>query len=139
MAALAVYLGSAVTQRRRRAYTPATRWRDISILFTTASLALYVWGCLHIFFLYGTEGGEDCFTLSDLENGVKLNEAAGDFIPLRLICHMSDGRSHSIVIPDYINPSIAALLLIAVAAGIASVVLHRKQCNSLSQRKERPS
>ncbi|MFE6285606.1 hypothetical protein [Streptomyces sp. NPDC057877] len=135
--ALAVYLGSAVTRRRRRAATPATRWRDLSLLFATASLALYVWGCLHVFLRAGKAGGEDCFTLSDLERGVTLREAEGDFLPLRLVCHMSDGRSFPIVVPDYVNPSIAVLLPLAGMAAVTSAVLQRRQVNP--PRRERVS
>ncbi|MFE5255890.1 hypothetical protein [Streptomyces coelicoflavus] len=125
--ALAVYLGSAFTERRRRAYTLVTRWRDLGLLFATMALALYVWGCLRIFLLYGKEGGEDCFTLSDLRKGVKLNTATGDFVPLRLVCHMSDGHSFSIIIPDFVNPTVAVLLLLALACGTISAVCHRKR------------
>ncbi|MFV0134407.1 hypothetical protein ACLGIH_14385 [Streptomyces sp. HMX87] len=125
--ALCAYLGSAVTRRRRHASTPVTRWRDLSLLCATAALALYVWGCLRIFLLYGKEGGEDCFTLDDLRSGVRLDEAAGDFVPLRLVCHMSDGRSVSIVVPDYVNPTIAVLLLLSLACGVTSALLHRKR------------
>ena len=125
--ALSVYLGSALTRTPRREYTWASRWRDAGLLLVTAALALYVWGCMRIFFLYGGERGEDCFSLRDLQRGVALDKTTGNFIPLRLVCHMSDGRNVSIIVPDYANPTMGILLVLAVACGITAVVPQHKR------------
>lgn len=56
--------------------------------------------------------------------------------PLRLACHLPDGRSYPVVIPGYINPSIAALLTLALASVITAALLYRRQRRS-SGNKER--
>ncbi|MEE1665307.1 hypothetical protein RCR19_07230 [Streptomyces sp. WAC07094] len=97
----------------------------MAIVFATAALALYVWGCSRIYFLYGHEGGVDCFTLDDLTRGIQLDGISGSFTPLQLTCHMSDGHSLDIIIPAYLNPTIAVLLLLGAVCVLRSVLPRR--------------
>lgn len=129
---LFVYLCSRLTGRRLRAYTPPAVWRDVSLVSVTASLALYVWGCLQLVFVERQEVGNAC---AEGAGGVRVAAFHGDFVPLRLVCRTDDGRSFTALVPDYINPSIAVLLLLALACAVASVLLHRKQLTA--SRKER--
>ncbi|MFJ4782814.1 hypothetical protein [Streptomyces sp. NPDC088794] len=121
---LAVYLGSRLTGQNLRAYSPPTVWRDLSLLTATTSLALYLWGCLHIVFLERQEVGNEC---AKKAGGIRVAAFHGDFVPLQLVCRTDADRSFTVVIPDYINPSIAVLLLSALACGITSILLHRKR------------
>ncbi|REE64521.1 hypothetical protein BX257_7214 [Streptomyces sp. 3212.3] len=120
---LCVYLVASVPRLRRRA--ARERWRDVAIVFATAALALYVWACSRIYFLYGHEGGVDCFTLDDLRRGTKLDGVSGSFTPLQLTCHMSDGHSLDIIVPGYLNPTIAVLLLLGLVCVLRWMLLRR--------------
>ncbi|WP_230992905.1 hypothetical protein [Streptomyces endocoffeicus] len=120
------YLCSRFTQPVRRRYVPFMGWRDVSLATITAALALYLWGCLHVLFLEDQEQAEACERQRPADIP-RLVGRRGDFIPLRLVCEASDGRDYSVVIPDYINPSIAVLLLLALACALVSALLHLKQ------------
>lgn len=132
---LLAYLGSRLTPQLLRAYAPPTVWRDLSLLATAGALALYLWGCLHLIFREREDVGHAC----DKEVGPDaphMDAFHGDFIPLRIVCHTEDGHTYTPpVVPDYINPSIAVLLLLALAAGVTSAALHRKQRSTPSVRK----
>ncbi|MGW0499508.1 hypothetical protein ACWD0Z_29995 [Streptomyces sp. NPDC003007] len=119
-----VYLCSRLTGQRLRAYTLPAVWCDVSLLSATGSLALYMWGCLELVFVERQEVGNAC---AEEAGGNRVAAFHGDLIPLRLVCRTDDGQSFTVLVPDYINPSIAALLLIALACAAASVLLHRRQ------------
>ncbi|MEU7044338.1 hypothetical protein AB0A77_25215 [Streptomyces varsoviensis] len=93
---------------------------------TAAALALYLWGCFHLLFLEDQELAEECERQRP-EGTPTLIGRRGDFIPLRLVCEASNGHDYSIVIPKYINPSIALLLLLALACALTAAALYRKQ------------
>ncbi|MFE2444917.1 hypothetical protein ACFXDF_23200 [Streptomyces sp. NPDC059426] len=124
--AIALYLCSRFTQQARLRRTPFTVWRDVSLATAAAALALYLWGCLHVFFLDDQDQSEEC-ELQRPEGVPRLVGLRGDFIPLRLVCEASSGRDYSVIIPGYINPSIAVLLLLALACALVSALLHHKQ------------
>lgn len=120
------YLCSRFTRHARRRYTPFAVSRDLSLATVAAALALYLWGCLHVLFLEDQEQAEECER--QRPDGIpRLVGLRGDFIPLRLVCEASDGHDYSIIIPDYINPTIALLLLLALACALTSAVLHHQQ------------
>ncbi|NED11884.1 hypothetical protein [Streptomyces sp. SID9124] len=125
LAALGVlaFLGSRLTARARARRTAPAVWRDASLAAAGLALALYVWGCLHVLFLEDQEQAEQC-ELHRPEGTPRLVGRRGDFIPLRLVCEASNGHDYSVVIPHYINPSIAVLLLLALACGTVSALLH---------------
>ncbi|WP_327687300.1 hypothetical protein [Streptomyces sp. NBC_00467] len=122
---LTVYLCSRFTRPARQRYTPLAAWRDVSLATTAVALAVYLWGCLHVLFLEDQEQGEECER--QRPEGPTLVGRRGDFIPLRLVCEASDGRDYSVIIPDYINPAVAVLLLLALACALTSALLHYKQ------------
>lgn len=123
---LAVYLCSRFSRAARRPRAPFAVWRDVSLATAGVALALYLWGCLHVLFLEDQEQAEECERQRP-EGTPTLVGLRGDFIPLRLVCEASDGRDYSIVIPDYINPTVAVLLLLALACALTSALLHQKQ------------
>ncbi|MEU8822531.1 hypothetical protein [Streptomyces sp. NPDC048636] len=122
---LAIYLCSRFTRQAHRRYTPFAAWRDVSLATVAAALALYLWGCLHVLFLEDQEQAEECERQRP-EGVPHLVGRRGDFIPLRLVCEASDGRDYSVIIPGYINPTIASLLLLALGCALVSVLLHHK-------------
>ncbi|WP_149825526.1 hypothetical protein [Streptomyces tailanensis] len=123
---LTVYLCSQFARHARRRYTPFAVWRDMSLAAVAVALALYLWGCLHLLFLEDEKQGEPCERQRP-EGISKLVGRRADFIPLRLVCEASNGRDYSVVIPDYINPSVAVLLLLGLVCAVVSAVLHHKQ------------
>ncbi|MEU5439003.1 hypothetical protein AB0G73_37520 [Streptomyces sp. NPDC020719] len=123
------YLASRLAREARHRYTPVTAWRDASLLAAAAALALYLWGCLHVVFLEDQEQAEEC-ELHRPAGTPTLVGRRGDFIPLRLVCEASNGHDYSVVIPHYINPSVAILLLLALAGALTAAVLHYKQHTS---------
>ena len=127
---LLVFLAASLTPQRRRQATLATRWRDTSLLFATAALALYTFGCLDIAFRYGGEGGESCVTGEDVVKGVRLAKVDGDLVPLQVVCHLTDGRTFDLIVPAFLNPAVAVLLLLALGAGIASALAYRAKRRS---------
>ncbi|MEV6673943.1 hypothetical protein [Streptomyces sp. NPDC051162] len=120
------YLCSRLTRQVRQEYTPFCLWRDLSLLAAAAALAVYVWGCLHFLFLTVHELAQRCERQRP-SGASTLIGLRGDFIPLRAVCEVSNGHDYSIVIPSYINPTVALFLLLALICTLASVVLHHKQ------------
>jgi hypothetical protein len=123
---LTVYLCSRFTRQARRRYTPFAVWRDVSLATAAVALALYLWGCLHVLFLEDQEQAEECERQRP-EGTPTLVGRRGDFIPLRLVCEASDGRDYSVIVPYDINPTVAVLLLLALACALTSALLHHKQ------------
>ncbi|MFH8989323.1 hypothetical protein [Streptomyces sp. NPDC017940] len=127
---LGVYLLSSFTRSRRTAYTPATVCRDVAISFCTGALTLYLWGCAQILLtsLDDQYKFEECEKAGGFERAKQVDAYVGGYIPLRFTCHMPKGApGFDAVVPGYLNPSMAALLLAALAVGGASVILRTRQ------------
>ncbi|MFD4597379.1 hypothetical protein ACFWPQ_05005 [Streptomyces sp. NPDC058464] len=131
---LAGYLASRLTRQNLGSRTPPTVWREMSLTAVTGSLALYLWGCLHLVFLERQEIGNECAKKAE---GVRVAAFHGDFVPLRLVCRTDADRSYTVVVPGYLNPSLAVLLLLALACAITAAVLHRRQRTAKTE--ERPT
>ncbi|WP_367134967.1 MULTISPECIES: hypothetical protein [Streptomyces] len=127
------YLCSRLTRQALRGYAPFRLWRDLSLLTAAATLAIYLWGCLHFLFLVDQELAERCERQRPAGTATLVG-LRGDFIPLRVVCKTSNGHDYSIVIPGYINPTVALLLLLALTCALTSVVLHRKQHANTDER-----
>ncbi|MEU1815933.1 hypothetical protein ABZ543_12170 [Streptomyces roseifaciens] len=127
---LAIYLLSSFTRRRRSSYPPATTCGDVAASFCIGALSLYLWGCAQILLtsLEGEYKFEACEKAGGFERAKQVDAYIGDYIPLRFTCHMPGGEpGFEAVVPGYLNPSMAALLLAALAVGIASAALHMRQ------------
>ncbi|MCD7445280.1 hypothetical protein K4B79_44760 [Streptomyces lincolnensis] len=131
---LLAYLGACLAPRRLRAHRPATALRDTGLLCAAAALAVYLWGCLHVVFLERQEIGNRC---AQVAGGVRVAGFHGDFVPLRLVCRTDDGRDLTVVIPAYVNPSTAVLLLLALACAGAAALLARR-ARTASRKEPRP-
>ncbi|MFH9726897.1 hypothetical protein ACH4M4_28610 [Streptomyces sp. NPDC017254] len=124
--ALTVYLCSRLSPGTLRRYTPARFCRDVSLAAVAAGTALYLWGLLHVLLTEEQEQAEACEARRPGDVPVLVGRR-GDFVPLRLVCEASNGRDYDVVIPGYINPSLAVLLTLALAGAVASGLLHRRQ------------
>jgi hypothetical protein len=123
--ALVVYLCSRLTPGNLRSCTAPAAWRDVSLLTAAASLALYLWGCLHVVFMDREAEGQACEAARppDVRHLVGMR---GDFVPLRLVCRAAEGRDYSILVPHYVNPGILVLLLLGLVCAAVSVLLSRR-------------
>ncbi|MFE7748604.1 hypothetical protein [Streptomyces sp. NPDC057428] len=120
------YLCSRFSRRARHLCTPSRVWRDLSLAAAAATLALYLWGCLHLLFLEDQEEAMECEP-NRPEGTPRLVGLRGDFVPLRLVCETLDGRDFAVVVPGYVDPALVALLLLALGCGLVSVLLRRKR------------
>lgn len=124
---LIVFLVSRLVPRRFRSSgprTPAALCQDAAALCSAAALALYLWGCLQLAFL-GRQGvGNAC---AEEAGGARVTAFHGDFVPLRLVCRTDAGDSFTVVVPDYVNPSLIALLLLSLVCGAAGLLLRRRR------------
>ncbi|MBF6044218.1 hypothetical protein GO001_03150 [Streptomyces sp. NRRL B-1677] len=120
------YLCSRLTRPVLREYIPFRLWRDLSLLAAAAAIAVYLWGCLHLLFLEDQELAEKC-ELQRPAGTPTLVGRRGDFIPLRVVCEASNGHDYSIVVPGYVNPTVAVLLLLALTCALTSAALHHRQ------------
>ncbi|WP_240499218.1 hypothetical protein [Streptomyces prasinus] len=124
---LVAYLASRLMPERlcsRGLRTPAAVCRDLALLCSAAALALYMWGCLHLLLLDRQGVGNACAKQS---GGVRVAAFHGDFVPLRMVCRTDAGSVFTVVVPDYVNPSVAVLLLLVVTCATAGLLLHRAQ------------
>ncbi|MFF8380801.1 hypothetical protein ACF07V_32220 [Streptomyces sp. NPDC015661] len=140
LAGLAAYLGSRLTPRARRRYTPARVWRDASLAAAGAGVAVYLWGCLHVLFLDDRAQAEAC-EIHKPPGVPALVGRRGDFLPLRLVCEASDGRDYTVVIPASVNPTVTVLLLLALLGAATAGLLHRRRRGSVRRlpTEERPT
>ncbi|MFT2017031.1 hypothetical protein ACMA1D_14455 [Streptomyces sp. 796.1] len=130
---LVIYLCSSLMRFRR--HSLCTAYRDLCLSSLAASLALYLWGCAHVVFRERQEVGSECAKAAGA--GARRVEAFhGDFVPLQLVCRTEGGGTYTVLIPDYINPSIVVTSSLALAFGIAAFLLHRRQLVSDGAGKE---
>lgn len=91
-----------------------------------AGTAVYLWGILHILFLEDQEPAEECERQRP-EGVPRLVGRRGDFLPLRLVCEASNGHDYTILIPPYVNPTLAVLMVPALVGALAAGVLHHRR------------
>ncbi|MFD4032481.1 hypothetical protein ACFWVP_18655 [Streptomyces sp. NPDC058637] len=125
---LAAYLCSRLSRRARRSRTSlaVAVWRDLSLAAAGATLALYLWGCLHVLFVEDQELAQEC-ERNRPEGAPEMVGRRGDFVPLRLVCEVSDGRDFTVLIPGYVNPALAVLLSLALVCGVVAGLLHLRR------------
>lgn len=132
--ALTVYLGSRLSPGTLRRYTPARVCRDVSLAAVATGAVLYLWGLLHVLLTEEREQAEECAARrpADVPGLVGLR---GDFVPLRLVCETPNGHDYDVLIPDYINPALAVLLLLALGGAAASGLLNRARRRAFTGRR----
>ncbi|WP_405830549.1 MULTISPECIES: hypothetical protein [unclassified Streptomyces] len=117
LAVCGVYLMVTTTRRGGRADTVWGQWRDVALLCACGALAFYLWGCLHLLFLDETRQFDACLEAGGPAKAARVDAFQGDFVPLRLLCHIDKGGSYSAGVPGYVNPVVAVLTLGAAATG----------------------
>ncbi|GAA1895704.1 hypothetical protein GCM10009716_02220 [Streptomyces sodiiphilus] len=120
VAVCAVFLCSSWAQRGGPPKTADARWRDLAVLCGAGSVACYTWGVIQLVFTTGDSAFNACMEVVGRDRMTAVDGYEGQYIPLRLVCSMSDGTSYTAGVPGYVNPVVAVLALAAVmSAGLA--------------------
>ncbi|MEO3978660.1 hypothetical protein [Streptomyces sp. CAU 1734] len=129
-----VYLCVTLAARRAKPRTAAEKWRAGSVACVCAAIALYVWGALHLVLLDETAQSESCRNTGGPQQAARVDGYIGEYVPLRLVCHISEGGSYTTAVPGYVNPGVAILVLAAlVTGGVAAA--ERAELNRKSTQK----
>ncbi|MFJ3839401.1 hypothetical protein ACIPY6_28395 [Streptomyces sp. NPDC090054] len=97
--------------------------RRIAAACTAGAVGLYVWGALPLLFLDESATFDACLKTVGQDRMARVDEYRATFVPLGLECHVPDdpGR-HVAVVPPYVNPGAALLLLGALGAGVSALI-----------------
>lgn len=96
--------------------------RPAAVLAWDVTVGMYTWGLVHLFFLDGYARSQAC---NDAV-GDKLSGYVPSFVPLRFGCRTGDGRVVEAVIPSYLNPAVAVLLVCSLALTGLALAHHKK-------------
>lgn len=116
-AALAVYGGTTLARNGIRRSDLGGRLRGTAAIAGAAAALMYVWGALHLV-------RDESMTDQACKDAVPSAQAAHisgvdvSYLPLHLNCHVTDGGSYTAAVPDYVNPTLLGLALIAVVLGV---------------------
>ncbi|MER5874469.1 MULTISPECIES: hypothetical protein [unclassified Streptomyces] len=94
----------------RRARTDGAVLKAARSLTGAAALGVYTWGLLHLFFL--DESGQSRACASAI-GARRLTGYEPSFVPLHFGCRTSGGHTVEAVVPGWVNP-VAAVLVVAV-------------------------
>lgn len=84
-----------------------------AVLTWAATVGMYTWGVLHLFFFDSPDQSLACDAAIGTQ---RLAGFAPSFVPLSFACLTSDGHTiEAAVIPAYVNPAVAVLAVCAVA------------------------
>ncbi|MEV0189834.1 hypothetical protein AB0I39_15015 [Kitasatospora purpeofusca] len=120
--ALTVY-GVRVLARARTARSSAKVLTASSALTWAVTIGLYAWGLLHLFMADDYTEAREC----DQAVGKQLVGYEPSFIPLKFDCLAADGRTVPAVIPSYVNPALAVLLVCAVTLTVFAIVRSKEK------------
>ncbi|WP_224281521.1 hypothetical protein [Streptomyces sp. LS1784] len=121
--AVLVLYGIRVLVRARAAASRAMALVSASALVWATTIGLYTWGLLHLLMADDYTEARAC----DAAMGKQLVGYDPSFIPLKFGCVSSDGRTVSVVIPSYVNPVLAVLVVCAVTLTVFAVVRSKEK------------
>ncbi|MER5446236.1 hypothetical protein ABT065_11430 [Streptomyces sp. NPDC002764] len=124
---LIAYSAMSCARLCRARLTPPAALRTCFVVLITAALAVYLWGCSHLLLLEDEDRARACLETVGRENARHVDRYIADFVPLRFACHLSSGQSYNALVPGYVNPSVAVLLLSALVCGAAGLLLRRER------------
>lgn len=120
--ALTVY-GTRALVRARAARSNTRALVASSTLAWAATIGLYTWGLLHLFMADDHTEARAC----DEAVGKQLVGYEPSFLPLKFGCLSSDGHTVSVVIPSYVNPVLAALVVCAATLTAFAIVRSKEK------------
>ncbi|MGW7658448.1 hypothetical protein ACWGMA_24125 [Streptomyces asiaticus] len=115
-------LGSGMAKRRGRRKTRAEWFGGIALLSVCATIALYIWGALHLMFMESDTMREACAKARSPEKAAQVDRYSASYLPLRFTCRIDEGGSYGAAVPGYVNPAMGIAFVLAIATGAVSVV-----------------
>ncbi|WP_086563195.1 hypothetical protein [Streptomyces africanus] len=100
--------------------------RSAALLAWDATIAMYTWGLLHLFFLDDYGRSQAC----NESVGDKLSGYDPSFVPLHFGCRTGDGRVVEAVIPSYLNPAVAVLGVCSLVLTGLAIAHHKKDTDT---------
>ncbi|MFD8739465.1 hypothetical protein ACFV06_31765 [Streptomyces sp. NPDC059618] len=113
----AVYGASSLARRGVRQADLGLWLRACAALAVAATALMYVWGAVHLV-------RDETMTTQACRDAVPAAQAAHisgvdvSLVPLHLNCHVTGGGSYAAAVPEYVNPAVLGLALIAVVLGV---------------------
>ncbi|WP_262699801.1 MULTISPECIES: hypothetical protein [Streptomyces] len=115
-------LGSGIARRTGRRKTRAEWLGGIALLSVCATVALYIWGALHVMFMESYNKSEACAKAGGAAKAAQVDRYSASYFPLRFTCRIDEGGSYDAAVPGYVNPAMAIAFVLAIATGAVSVV-----------------
>ncbi|MFF3446651.1 hypothetical protein ACFYXJ_05850 [Streptomyces sp. NPDC002667] len=113
----AVYGASSLARRGIRQAGLGLRLRAGAALAAAATALMYVWGAVHLV-RDETMTTQACRAAVPAAQAAHLSGVDVSLVPLHLNCHVTEGGSYAAAVPEYVNPAVLALALIAVVLGV---------------------
>ncbi|MET7987634.1 MULTISPECIES: hypothetical protein [unclassified Streptomyces] len=114
---LAVYGASSLARRGIRRASLGVRLRAGAALAGAAAALMYAWGAVHLV-------RDETMTTQACRDAVPAAQAAHvsgvdvSLVPLHLNCHVTGDGSYAAAVPQYVNPAVLGLALIALVLGV---------------------
>ncbi|WP_445519097.1 hypothetical protein [Streptomyces sp. NEAU-174] len=118
---LIALLGSGMAKRRGRRKTRAEWLGGIALLSVCVTIALYIWGALHLMFMESDTMRDACAKAHSPEKAAQVDGYSASYLPLRFTCRIDKGGSYDAAVPGYINPAMGIAFVLAIATGAVSV------------------
>ncbi|MGW5448757.1 hypothetical protein [Streptomyces asiaticus] len=115
-------LGSGVAKRTGRRKTRAEWLGGIALLSVCVTIALYIWGALHVMFMESDNMRDECAKAGGTAKAAQVDRYSASYLPLRFTCHIDEGGSYDAAVPGYVNPAMGITFVLAIATGAVSVV-----------------
>ncbi|MEV7120291.1 hypothetical protein [Kitasatospora griseola] len=109
--------------RARAAVSRAAALVAASALAWAMTIGLYVWGLLYLFMADDYSEARACDAALD----GRVVGYSPSFVPLRFGCLGPDGRTASVVVPSYVNPVLAVLVVCAVTLTVFAIVRSKER------------
>lgn len=121
--------------------------RGLAYVVAAGAAVMYAWGMLYVAgaALEADDGGADSSPIRPCRTGVQERDYWIDdyhvwWVPVRFVCHRSDGTTYDREVPGYVNPALAGLTVSAVALAVSarSVSSRSVSARSADERARRP-
>ncbi|MCM3809991.1 hypothetical protein ND808_29745 [Streptomyces sp. DR7-3] len=115
-------VGSGIAKRTGRRKTQDEWLGGTALLSVCATVALYIWGALHVMFMENDNMREECAKAGGAVKAAQVDRYEAHYFPLRFTCHIDEGGSYDAAVPGYVNPAMTIAFVLAIATGAVSIV-----------------
>ncbi|MFE1988566.1 hypothetical protein [Streptomyces mirabilis] len=121
--------------------------RGLAYVVAAGAAVMYAWGMLYVAgaALEAEDGGADSSPIRPCRTGVRERDYWIDdyhvwWVPVRFVCHRSDGSTYDREVPGYVNPALAGLAGSAVALAVSALAVSARSASarSVDERARRP-